>query len=207
MSEAFVDESPIFKSENDPFIVRFRVETLVVLDVIYSLPIREPKIWQRLEWTKNIVPGSVGWGANFQRSLRRMPPDDGDFLLGLLKTQSEAPHPYELSSKDKRVLNKATVQTLAGELAVEIPDEEDEAEALVEHGIGETEIRQSHKIQSLIAEIGAKMGFKIWLPKADRERVKAASSYDLASRMIDVLPMNYGDATIRTIEQIDVIWL
>ncbi|PZN15818.1 MAG: hypothetical protein DIU63_06750 [Proteobacteria bacterium] len=51
------------------------------------------------------------------------------------------------------------------------------------------------------------MGFKIWLPKSDRERVKAATSYDLSATLVDILPMNYNDATIRTIEQIDVIWL
>jgi hypothetical protein len=51
------------------------------------------------------------------------------------------------------------------------------------------------------------MGFKVWIPKSDRERVKSASAVDLASAMIDILPMNYNDATIRTIEQIDVIWL
>ena len=59
----------------------------------------------------------------------------------------------------------------------------------------------------MIAEIGSKMGFKIWLPKSDRERVKAASSYDLAGTLVDILPMNYNEATIWTIEQIDVIWL
>ena len=206
-SEAFIDKSPIFKVENDPFIVRFRIAPLVVLDPVHSLPVRDPTIWHELEWTKDIPPGSVGWGANFQRSLRRMPDQDGDFLLRLLQAQSHEQRDYELSPKDKRALNRATVRTSAGELPVEIPDEEDEAEALVEHRINETEIRQSHKVQGLIAQIGAKMGFKVWLPKADRERVKAASGYDLASSMIDILPMNYNDATIRTIEQIDVIWL
>jgi hypothetical protein len=208
-SEAFIDEAPIFKPEADPFIVRFRVSPLVVLDPEHALPMRQPSLWHRLAWTKDIPPGSVGWGANFQRSLRRMPDEDGAHLLELLKAQAQELHLYALSAKDRRALNRATVRTAAGELPVEIPDEDDEEEAklVAEEAKGEPEARQSHKVQSLIAEIGSKMGFKIWLPRSDRERVKAASSYDLATTLIDVLPMNYNDATIRTIEQIDVIWL
>jgi hypothetical protein len=51
------------------------------------------------------------------------------------------------------------------------------------------------------------MGFRVWLPRADRDRVKSASNFDINASLIDLLPMNYNDATIRTIEQIDVIWL
>jgi hypothetical protein len=206
-SEMFIDETPIFKPEADPYIVRFRVSSLVVLDPEYALPIREPGLWQRLAWTRHTAPGAVGWAANFQSSLRRMSDEDGAYLLELLKKQSQELREYPLTPKDRRALNRATVRTAVGELPVEIPDEDDE----VEQGPAETEVepeaRQSHKVQSQIAEIGGKMGFKIWLPRSDRERVKAASSYDLASTLIDVLPMNYNDATIRTIEQIDVLWL
>jgi hypothetical protein len=209
-SEAFIDETPIFKPEADPYIVRFRVSPLVVLDPEHALPIREPSVWQRLVWTRDIAPGTVGWATNFQSSLRRMPDEDGTYLLELLKVQSKELRRYPFTTKDQRALKRATVRTAAGELPVEIPEdfepEEDEPE-LVDETEREPDVRQSHKIQSLIAEIGSKMGFKIWLPKADRERVKAASSYELARTLIDVLPMNYNDATIRTIEQIDVIWL
>jgi hypothetical protein len=69
------------------------------------------------------------------------------------------------------------------------------------------EVRESHRIQALIAEIGHKMGFKIWIPRSDRERVRAAAKTDLTQAMVEQLPMNYNDATIRTIEQIDVLWL
>ncbi|HRD78897.1 MAG TPA: hypothetical protein PK264_23650 [Hyphomicrobiaceae bacterium] len=206
-SEAFVDEAPIFKPVSDPFVVRFRVTPLVVLAPEHALPMREPSLWNRLAWTKDKSPGAVGWGANFQRSLRRMPEEDGAFLLDLLTKQAQTLKPYELSGKDRRALNRATVRTATGELPVEIPDGDDETEGLAEDRVKELEVRQSHKIQAMIAEIGSKMGFKIWLPKSDRERVKTATSYDLNATIIEILPMNYNDATIRTIEQIDVIWL
>jgi hypothetical protein len=206
-SEAFIDETPLFKAESDPFIVRFRVAPLVVLEPEFALPVREPSIWNTLTWTKDIQPGSVGWGANFQRSLRRIPDGDAEFLVQILQAQAQNNARYELTAKDRRALNRvATVRTSAGELTVEIPEDEISEELGAEQA-REPTIRESHKIQSLVAEIGSKMGFKIWIPKSDRERVKSASAVDLANTMIDTLPMNYNDATIRTIEQIDVIWL
>ncbi|WP_125461528.1 MULTISPECIES: hypothetical protein [Rhodomicrobium] len=206
-SEAYIDETPLFKQETDPFIIRFRVSPLVVLDPEHALPIRELDIWRTLAWTKAIVPGSVGWGANFQRSLRRLPEEDGAYLLKRLIAQSHQPQRYDLTSKDRRALNRATVRTVSGELPVEIPGEDDDIGAVESEAVKEPEARQSHVVQGLIAEIGNKMGFRIWLPRADRERVKSASAYDLSNIIADMLPMNYNDATIRTIEQIDVLWL
>lgn len=70
----------------------------------------------------------------------------------------------------------------------------------------EKAIRESFHIQGLLARIGEQMGFSIWLPKRDRAGVlkewKSANSV-----LLESLPLNYDDATIKTIEQIDVIWL
>jgi hypothetical protein len=103
-----------------------------------------------------------------------MPDEDAEFLLELLRKQEQERQPYELSSKDRRALNRATVRTAAGEVAVEIPDEDDEESGGSHEQQPQFEARESHKIQGLIAEIGAKMGFRVWLPRSDRDRVKAA---------------------------------
>jgi hypothetical protein len=68
------------------------------------------------------------------------------------------------------------------------------------------EVRESIQIQALLAQIGATMGMKIWIPRGDRTAVlnEWASEDRL---LLDMLPLNYDEATLRTIEQIDVIWL
>jgi len=48
------------------------------------------------------------------------------------------------------------------------------------------------------------MGFKTWLPRSDRSSVLQEWS---GESLIDVLPLNYDDTTLRTIENIDVLWL
>jgi hypothetical protein len=68
------------------------------------------------------------------------------------------------------------------------------------------DIRESMQMQALLAEIGTKMGFSIWLPRADRGRVlRAWAPRD--GELLDELPLGYDSTTLKTIEQIDVIWL
>jgi hypothetical protein len=68
------------------------------------------------------------------------------------------------------------------------------------------DVRESIKIQALLANIGAKMGLRIWLPKADRSAV-CNEWKDQRDALLDVLPLNYDETTLKTIEQIDVLWL
>lgn len=70
-----------------------------------------------------------------------------------------------------------------------------------------TEPRQSYRIQAALAHIGAKMGFRIWVPRSDRQNVLALVPADKRDFFIAELPLNYDDLTIKTIEHIDVIWL
>jgi hypothetical protein len=50
------------------------------------------------------------------------------------------------------------------------------------------------------------MGMSIWIPRSDRERVLREWN-DTDARILDRLPLNYDDTTLKTIEQIDVLWL
>ena len=50
------------------------------------------------------------------------------------------------------------------------------------------------------------MGFKIWLPNADRSRVCEHWSAQ-PGVLLDRLPLNYDETTLDTIKRIDVLWL
>lgn len=69
-----------------------------------------------------------------------------------------------------------------------------------------TEMRESLQIQAALAEIGARMGLSIWLPKADRARILNVWR-PAADVLLEELPLNYENTTLRTVEQIDVLWL
>src|SRR5262249_50791087 len=55
----FIDNTPLFVPENDPFVVRFRVRPLVWLDVEKAIPIRTEQIWDGLSFTKDLEEGSI----------------------------------------------------------------------------------------------------------------------------------------------------
>jgi hypothetical protein len=110
-----------------------------------------------------------------------------------------------------------TVKLPEGELEVSVPpDSDDEWDTdgvwgVVEEddyagGFPATEISKAMQIQAELARIGAAMGFKIWLPKADRTRV--LKKWNAApGELLDSLPLAFDKTTIATIELIDVLWL
>ena len=62
-------------------------------------------------------------------------------------------------------------------------------------------------MQANVAQLGAILGFSIWVPPSDRGRVLEALPSAYHNKMITTLPLNYDAATLKTIENIDVIWL
>ena len=88
-------------------------------------------------------------------------------------------------------------------VSVSVPSNADEEEA---EGVDAESLRESLQIQAALAEIGSRMGLKIWLPKADRARILTKWQPG-EGVLLDGLPLNYDDLTLRTIEQIDVLWL
>jgi hypothetical protein len=88
------------------------------------------------------------------------------------------------------------------DVIVTVPDDTDDKREEVPRA----EARESHQIQALLAEIGSKMGMQIWLPRGDRGSVLGEWKGN-HPEPLDRLPLNYDEATLKTIEQIDVLWL
>ena len=70
----------------------------------------------------------------------------------------------------------------------------------------ENDLRESLQMQATLAEIGSQMGFQIWLPRADRTRVLTKWKPE-PGVLLENLPVGFDRATMKTIEQIDVLWL
>jgi hypothetical protein len=200
----YIDNKPIFVPEDDPFVVRFRVRTLILLDYEKAIPIHDRDIWKGLSFTRNLDPRSLGWTGKVRSSLVRLDDADGQFLFDRLKAQLEGGIRYPLEEEDRRKLATHTVTRPNKIVAVTVPDDSGSIE-ISEQPI-ETEVRESIRIQALIADIGASMGLSIWVPRADRGAVFREWKRE-SNVLLERLPLNYDDTTLRTIEQIDVLWL
>ena len=200
----FIDDKPIFVSENDPFVVRFRVRPLLWLDIDKAIPIHDDAIWTGLSFTRGLERGSIGWTGKVRGSLVRLDDRDAKFLAEKLTAQLTLEKPYPLDEQDTKKLLTHTVNRPDKVVTVSVPDDSSVLEEAP--SAPEVETRESTRVQALIAQIGARMGLSIWIPRADRGGVLKEWK-DGGQNLLERLPLNYDDTTLRTIEQIDVLWL
>jgi hypothetical protein len=200
----FIDDTPIFLPESDPFVVRFRVRSVVWLDIDKAVPIHDDTIWTGLSFTRELEKGSIAWTGKVRGSLVRLDDRDGKFLAEQLTAQSVGGRLYPLDEQESRKLRTHTVTRTDKVVTVSVPDD---TAAMDEAIIApETETRESSRVQALIANIGARMGMSIWIPRSDRTAVLKEWKNE-QNTLLERLPLNYDDTTLRTIEQIDVLWL
>ena len=209
-SEAYHDTSPI-REELDPFTVRFKVKPIVLLDFETAVPIYDDGVWNTLSITNRFKMGTRYWTGFFRGSLNAFEESDGTYLADLLRGQQSSPETYPLTDKDKRRLaRRRRVSTLDREVEVEVPDDDDEelpVEAEIVGPAPTADGRESVKYQAKIAQVGAEMGFRIWVPRNDKARVLEHIPASMHEKFLEQLPLNYDDTTLRTVEQIDVLWL
>ena len=200
-----VGERPYHDPQEDPFPVRLRVKPLVLLeDVEHGLPIRNPEIWGALSFTRDANPASGQWTGKLRGSLVPLDGADGSLLDRLLRRQDRERRAHPLTDDDRRKMASLRVRRPEADVAVSAPEPDSEPDP---DGIHDGDgARTSHQVQADLARLGADLGLDVWTPRNDRERVLAALGRSDV-RLLDRLPLNYDEATLRTIENIDVLWL
>ena len=103
-SEQFIDDSPIFYPENDPFIVRFKVKTVAWLDKEKAIPIHEDEVWNSLSFTKGHQKVSSTWTGKVRASLVQLDEADGQFIETLILSQSKNGKVYPVNEEKYRKL-------------------------------------------------------------------------------------------------------
>ncbi len=203
MSEPFVDDAPLFYDDGDPFVVRFKVRTIAWLPKDKTLPIHEKKVWDGLSFTKGCVPSSSAWTGKVRTSFNRLSDEDGAFLESQILAQQHGGETYPIDEEGFQKLSLRQIHRTDKVVTVAVPEDEPKDEV---DGTPDEPARESIQIQALLARCGEKMGFRIWLPKADRSAVLREWTPEDGT-LVDILPMNYDETTLKTIEQIDVLWL
>jgi len=200
----FIDDKPIFTDENDPFVVRFKINPLIILPVNHALPIKEDLVWEKLSFTKNATKNRTQtWAYNLQGSLAPISDGNSDVLVSLLESQLKDPKEYPY---DVEFFNKSIKQTVkrADDKVVEItiPDENNETA----QEIDPKSIRKSHRVQSKLAELGEKLGFRIWIAKSDRNKVLKIWK-PKKNTLIDDLNIGLPQNASTIVKLIDVLWV
>jgi len=199
-----IDNTPVFVPDDDPFVVRFKVKARVWLPLDSSPPIHDDSVWKKLSFTKELQKGSKAWTGKVRASLVQLEDADGTFLDKLLSGQLTKPIKYLLDEHDSKLLTTHTINRVDKVVTVSVPEDSEATKNAPQ--APEPEVRESIRIQSLVAQAGAKMGMSIWIPVSDRGGVLKEWKGE-PPKLLERLPLNYDDVTLRTIEQIDVLWL
>lgn len=203
--ETYFDPSPLLY-EDDPFVQRIPVYPEIWLPRDRTIPIHDRSLWGALSFTRHLPPGSSGWTGKVRRSLYSISEPDAAVLIDALRRQAgDSAQQFPIDEDDFNRAKKAVVRSQTGVVSVSIPED-----AVPDPGTSEQspgiDAGGSAEMQALLARIGEQTGHRVWLPRNDRSRVLAHWRPD-ENCLLDQLPLSYDDATIKTIENIDVLWI
>ncbi len=206
-SSPYIDNEPIFTEGSDPFVLRFKVKPIVWLPLEKAVPIHEDFVWKALSFTKLLAKTDNSWTWRvFGSPNHHWPKEDCIFLEKVLLEQAEKQIDYPFSEDDrKKLISQKIKLSDKKEVEVSVPEDEDIEEA--ETGVPEKEKRIAVDIQAKLAEIGEKLGLKIWLPNSDRARVLKIWKPHDETVLLQDLPLVFDEITLKTIKNIDVLWI
>ncbi|MFH0792571.1 MAG: hypothetical protein V2A74_00910 [bacterium] len=204
------DRTRIWKQ--DEFPIRFDVNPLIMLDPEAGVPM------EQIEGKVDFYSGPEHKGK-FKAFLRQSPNpfrriEDGLLIFDLLNNAQSFPvlrpvDPKKLARKPFYKAEFARGKTKL-DVAVSVPDAEEVRDTAVtsrrldEEGVVST---QHTEMQYLLLNLGAEMGLDVWVAKNDRSKSWNGKHLGNLPGIVDELPTQFNEATTRTIELIDVLWL
>ena len=196
-SEPYFDKTPIWEGEDFP--CRFEVELIHRLEPKTAIPILELRdklsLFQGLK-SKN------AWSGFFRGSPALFKPNDGEILVEAIQHAITNPTIREYDEKQywrrpKTYESKMGVVTIPEETV----DEKVEAKELPK------EITTHEEIQWMLLKLGSDLGLDVWVARNDKNREYRGEPFQDIPNLRGELPRQFDNATNRTIELIDVLWL
>jgi predicted RNA-binding protein len=179
----------------DSFPWRFPVKVLIALKPEHAVPVLSLR--ERLSYFQNLKAPHA-WTGHFRGSPAREKPEDARIIIEALEKARDNPKEIPFDEKKYKKIPQTIkkYKTKAG--TVTIPEEEEE----VEEGAG---VDIHREIQWMLIRLGKELGLDVSVARTDRNREYAGKKF--GDFCLDEIPLHFDEATNRTIENIDVIWL
>ena len=205
------DKTPIWKDAEFPS--RLKVKPLLMLLPTNGIPMSQLEGKVQFYLTK-------ADSGKFKGFVRGSPAvfkakEDGDLILRLLRDAEKSPVARPVDAKKlarkpffnaERKKGKQTIATVVSVPESEEPESLEQPE-LLSKAEAKTATTRHTEIQYQLMTLGAEMGFDIWVARNDRSRSWNGKVLGELPQVIDELPTQFNEATNRTIELIDVLWL
>ncbi|MEK0084200.1 hypothetical protein [Benzoatithermus flavus] len=209
VGSAFKDAKPIWTAGDFP--ARIPVKLVAKLEPTTAVPVIELK--DKLSVFQNLKSPHA-WTGHFRGSPYKWKPQDGAAVVAAVLEAVK--NPVERPFDATKLYKTPPILKAAKGGLVTIPEDEPEevpppplnghlpiasAEAEVKEATAHTEI------QWLLLKLGNDMGLDVWVAKNDRGKSFQGNLFTSLPRLKPTLPLQFDEATTRTIELIDVLWL
>ncbi len=189
----------------DEFPERLDVRPLIILDPEYGIQMET--LQGKVDFFQD--ESDKGYFKGFLRGspIKFKKNSDGKLIVSLLQKAKENPtfHPVDPKKLARIPLYRASEKGRQAQTTTLVSIPEKEASAKEE--IKTEEVSQHVEIQYLLLKLGSEMGLDIWVARNDRSKQYGGHTLGSLPGMVQELPTQFNDATQRTIELIDVLWL
>lgn len=203
------DDQKLIWSESG-FPVRVAVKPLILLEAEHGV------LMKQLEGRTSFFRGPEDYGK-YRGIVRKSPallkPQDGEVIFDLLRKAENQPvsRPVDQRKLYRKLFTASRRKGKAVEpVQVTVPEDTDDVlptDIGSDTGATPAEASEHTRAQHLLLTLGHEMGFEVWVARNDRSRQCNGVSLGELPGMLDELPTQFNDATTRTIELIDVLWL
>lgn len=193
-------------SEKLNFPVRLAVKPILTLNPEYGVPMKE--LEGKVSFYGNPDDRRKGFKGFIRRSSTKFKENDGKYVFELLKEAKKNPVIKEIDYKKMGNIPLYKVKRGTKDIIVTIPETESNSPAndnIYNKDFSST--NEHTKIQYYLLNLGSKMGLNVWVAKNDRSKAHNNISFESIPQMISELPTQFNNATQKTIELIDVLWL
>lgn len=191
-SEGYKDESKIWEDEIFP--CRLKVKAVADLTPETAVPVLTLKdqlsIFQGLK-------NPQAWTGHFRGSPRKFTASDGEVIVKAVLEAKKKPVKRPIDEAKLGYRPKA-IRTKIG--SVTVPEQEEVSATGKEASLHD-------EIQWLLLKLGNDMGLDVWVARNDRNKLVGENRFSDLPHLKEKLPVQFDEATNRTIELIDVLWL
>ncbi len=195
----------------DEFPERLSVKPIVVLPPEHGVPMDQLEAKAHFYRSAADRPGYNGFLRMSPNRFKR--DEDAALIIRLLKSAQDSPKsrpvdPKKLARKPfYKAESRRGKQTVTTVVTVPEADEPGRPERGDRSAPDKSSFTRHTEIQHALLTLGAEMGFDIWVARNDRSKIWDRTVLGSLHGLVDVLPTQFNEATNRTIELIDVLWL
>lgn len=191
---------------DDDFPCRLKVRVVAQVPLEASIPITT--LSDRLSFFENLTSPNA-WSGHVRGSPTRWRAADGAAVVAAIREAERNPVIRPVNPAKLKPRPKGLPTSKLG--PVTVPEDDSAAStpitAVQVASDSESETTAHTEIQWMLLQLGSDMGLDVWVAQNDRNRSSNGARFADIPRLRHHLPRQFDEATSRTIELIDVLWL